>query len=226
MYKTFKSIIGSLLFIYICNSSSSFAQSSYVTDDFEIMLRAGPSIQNKIIRTLHSGANIVVLREDAGNGHSQIQTDKGEIGYMLTRFISLNVPARNQLEEFKNQLSELKSKPGQLRKLLATSQEERRDLVELNKNLSSQLQNAQNDLARINAVSGDVVKISTENESLQSEVQQLLLQLDDIRIQNETLKDQTDRIDNMITVGILLIGLFLGWVLSISGRRRRNSWGS
>jgi hypothetical protein len=52
------------------------------------------------------------------------------------------------------------------------------------------------------------------------------LQLDDIRIQNEVLKDNSERVRNLLGIGILLLGLFLGWVLSISGRRNRNSWGS
>jgi len=57
-------------------------------------------------------------------------------------------------------------------------------------------------------------------------VQQLLLQLDDIRIQNQALKDNADYVRNLTMTGILVLGLFLGWILSRSGKRRRNSWGS
>ncbi|MBT8115256.1 MAG: TIGR04211 family SH3 domain-containing protein [Arenicella sp.] len=207
-------------------SQSAVAQTRYVTDDFEIMLRTGPSIQNKIVRTLRSGDRIEVLREDAGNGHSQVQTSNGEIGYLLTRFITTNRSAASRVEALNRQLEELSSEPGELRTLLANSQDENEELREENSSLSRQLKSSTAELARITEAAGNAVYLASENEKLDTEVQQLLLQLDDIRIQNETLKDQANRVDNLITAGILLLGLFLGWILSISGRRRRNSWGS
>lgn len=207
-------------------SQSAVAQTRYVTDDFEIMLRTGPSIQNKIVRTLRSGDRIEVLREDAGNGHSQVQTSNGEIGYLLTRFITTSRSAASRVEALNRQLEELSSEPGELRTLLANSQDENEELREENSSLSRQLKSSTAELARITEAAGNAVFLASENEKLDAEVQQLLLQLDDIRIQNETLKDQANRVDNLITAGILLLGLFLGWILSISGRRRRNSWGS
>jgi len=75
-------------FLSIQSMQVSHAQTRYVTDDFEIMLRTGPSIQNKIIRPLRSGTRIDLLREDSGNGHSQVQTSNGEIGYeSLIKFV-------------------------------------------------------------------------------------------------------------------------------------------
>ena len=203
-----------------------FAQSRYVTDDFEIMLRTGPSIQNKIIKTLRSGDRIELLREDAGNGHSQVQTSNGEIGYLLTRFLTTNRAARSRVASLNRQLEQLRSEPGELRSLLANSQDENQQLIRQNTDLTGTLAQTRDELQRITEAAGNAVNLASQNQKLESEVQQLLLQLDDIRIQNEALKDQTNRIDNLITAGILLLGLFLGWVLSISGRRRRNSWGA
>ena len=71
-------------------SAITAAQTRYVTDDFKVMLRTGPSVQNKIVDSLNSGTRLEVLREDAGNGHSQVQTSSGKIGYVLTRFLSDN----------------------------------------------------------------------------------------------------------------------------------------
>ena len=210
--------------LLLCGSAS--AQMRYVTDDFEVMLRTGPSIQNKIVKPLRSGTRIEVLREDSGNGHSQVQTASGEIGYMLKRFISDQPSARNQLQSLETQLAQLRSEPNEIRRLLANSQDENRQLIEQNIELTDQAQAAKSELDEIKEISGDVIKLSSQNQKLESEVQQLLLQLDDIRIQNEALKDNSETIRNLLGVGVLLLGLFLGWVLSISGRRNRNSWGS
>jgi len=64
------------------------------------------------------------------------------------------------------------------------------------------------------------------NEQMKFMPKAHLLQLDDIRIQNQALKDNADYVRNLTMTGILVLGLFLGWILSRSGKRRRNSWGS
>ena len=134
--------------------------------------------------------------------------------------------ARSQLSRLRQQLNQLRSEPGELKTLFAQAQDENQALIAQNLKLTNQLSAADEKVNRIEAASGNVLSISERNEKLESEVQQLLLQLDDIRIQNEALKDNADYVRNLTMTGILVLGLFLGWILSRSGKRRRNSWGS
>ena len=198
----------------------------YVTDDFEVMLRTGPSIQNKILKPLRSGTRIEVLREDAGNGHSQVQITSGEIGYVLTRFLSSNPAARNRVLSLESQLAQLRSKPGELQSMLANAQEENQELITQNTELTARLANTSKELEEVKRVSSDAVNLAQRGDKLEREVQQLLLQLDDIRIQNEVLKDQSAKRWYVLGGGTVLIGLLLGWILSISRKPRRQSWGS
>lgn len=221
LMRRFLFLLVSLLF---CSTVS--AQMRYVTDNFEVMLRTGPSVQNKIIKALPSGTPVEILRDDAGNGHSQVQTADGDIGYMVTRFISDQPSARNQVVSLENQLEELRSNPSELQTLLANSQEENAELITQNVSLTDELQRVKTELQEIKRVSGNVVQVAASNQKLETEVQQLLLQLDDIRIQNEALKDNSETIRNLIGAGLIVLGLFLGWILSISGRRSRGTWGA
>lgn len=217
-------IIHIVVLFVVCQQAS--AETRYVTDEFEIMMRTGPSIQNKIVLALNSGTSLEVLRADAGNGYSQIRTANGEVGYALTRFLSPNQSARSRVGYLEEQLNQLRSKPQELVSLLAASQEDNQVLITQNTELSERLNVVESELMQIKKVSADAVNLSTQNQRLEGEVQQLLLQLDDIRIQNEDLKDQSDRMQNIMGAGLVLFGLFLGWILSISGRRGRDSWGS
>jgi SH3 domain protein len=212
--------------IALSNSVIAAAQTRYVTDDFKVMLRTGPSVQNKIVDSLNSGTRLEVLREDAGNGHSQVQTSSGKIGYVLTRFLSNNRSARSRVKTLESQLKQLRSKPGELQALLASSQEDNQQLITQNTQLTSQYETASQELAQIKIVSADAVNLSQRSAKLETEVQQLLLQLDDIRIQNEVLKDQSAKRWFVLGVGAILIGLLLGWILSIAQRPRRQSWGA
>ena len=217
------------LIIFVVGSSFtgvSMGQTRYVTDDFKVMLRTGPSVQNKIVDSLSSGTRLEVLREDAGNGHSQVQTTSGKIGYVLTRFLSINRSARSRVETLEGQLKQLRSKPGELQALLATSQEENLELIVQNTQLTKEYKASSQELAEIKTVSADAVNLSIRSAKLETEVQQLLLQLDDIRIQNEVLKDQSAKRWFVLGVGAILVGLLLGWILSIARRPRRQSWGA
>ncbi len=206
-------------------TSLTVAQTNYVTDDFEIMFRAGPSVQNKIIRPLRSGTPIEVLNNDAGNGHSQVQTARGEIGYVLTRFISNSVPAKNKLSQLQQRLDALTADPGDVRAELALAQEGNQLLIEDNMKLATRLKEAQDRITQIESISGDTIALTEENQRLSNEVQQLLLQLDDFRIQTETLRDTTDIKTRLVTTGIVVVGILLGWILSLAGSRRRNRSG-
>lgn len=203
-----------------------YAQTRYVTDDFKVMLRTGPSLQNKIVESLSSGAPLDVLREDAGNGHSQVQTSSGKIGYILTRFLSPTRSARSRVKDLEGQLKQLRSKPGELQSLLANSQEENQELITQNTRLTNQFKSAVEELNKIKEVSADAVNLSQRSAKLEIEVQQLLLELDTIRIDKEDLKDQSAKRWFVLGGGTGFVGLLFGWILSIASRPRRQSWGA
>ena len=217
--------IGAVFVLGFLSLNVSHAQTRYVTDDFQVMLRTGPSIQNKIVKSMGSGTKVEVLRVDSGNGHSQVKTTQGEVGYVLTRFLSDNPSARNRVRRLESQIEQLKSEPGSLRTLLANSQEQIKQLTSQNASLSSQLNTTSASLENIKKISGESVNLAERNEKLSTEVQQLLLQLDDIRIQNEVLKDQSAKRWFTLGCSAVLVGLLLGWILSIARRPRRQSWG-
>ena len=216
-----------VFFACLFSSTASIAQTRYVTDSFEVMMRTGPSVKNKIVSVLKSGAQLNTLKVDAGNGYSQVKTSKGDIGYVLTRYLSSEESAKNKVVYLEGVLAKLKSKPQEIQALLARSEEQNEGLTVENGSLTTKLNSTSKELARIKEISRDAVKIANRNVRLEGEVQQLLLQLDDLRIQNETLKDNADYTRNLTMAFILLLGLFLGWILSRSGnKQRRNSWGS
>lgn len=222
----FKLAAITLILSFIVFNEAVFAQTRYVTDEFKIMVRTGPSGKNKIIESLESGASLQVLREDSGNGHSQVQTASGKIGYVLTRFLRDTPSARSRVNYLEGQLKKLRSKPGELQAILATSQEENQELIAQNLKLTNQYRQSSQELSNLKAVSADAVNLSERSAKLESEVQQLLLQLDDIRIQNEVLRDQSAKKWYVLGAGSVVLGLLLGWILSIARRPRRQSWGA
>lgn len=190
------------------------------------MMRTGPSTKNKILKTLKSGARVEVLQEDAGNGHSEIRLPNGETGYAVTRYLSVSPSARSRLASLEKQLEQLRSKPGELQTLLASAQKDNEQLIAQNTDLTNQLKTVSNELETIKRVSQDAVNIAAKNNNLEVEVQQLSLQIDELQMREKNAKEHIQQQWFLIGGGVALTFLFLGWVLSISRRPRRQSWGS
>ena len=216
-----------LCFVFTLFVSNAQAQTRYVTDSFEVMMRTGPSVKKKIIKVLKSGEALELIEADSGNDYSKVKVANGSTtGYVLTRYLNRQESAKNRVIYLEGVLEKLKSKPEELQSLLASSQEQNQALLTENTELSTGLKSATEELNEIKKISRDAINISNRNKLLESEAQELHLQLDDMRIQHEALQDSADYVKNLTMVGILLLGLFLGWVLSRQGKQRRNSWGS
>ena len=78
-------------------AGSAMAESVWVSDQFEIMLRTGPSTSNAIQRMLGSGTELESLETDAESGYSRVTTSGGTEGWVLTRYLMGEPPAREQL---------------------------------------------------------------------------------------------------------------------------------
>jgi len=218
------SILFAIIF-FLANSVS--AQTRYVTDQFEVMLRTGPSVKNKIVKVLRSGDRVEVIGEAAEGDYREVTTSAGDTGFILTRYLDSDQSARNQVKSLSAQLDTLRSKPGELQTLLANSQEENQQLISQNVSLTEQLKRASGELSHIKEVSKDAVALAQRNTTLENELQQVHLQLDDMRIQNKVLNDQSAKRWFVLGGGTILVGLLLGWILSIAKKpRRQSSWGA
>jgi len=198
-----KKVIFSFLAGLILSINVSLAKTQFITDEFNIMLRVAPSIGSKIIKPLPTGTPLTVIITDAGKAHSQVRTKDGLVGYVLTRFISQNEPAKIRLSRLDEQLKSLQESP--------------RTMVD-NKEA------AETRYAQLKTASGNTAVLSEKASELETKVEQLVLQLDDMRIQNETLKDNSEKKSWVIGGSIMLFGVLFGAVLVVLSSRRKRSW--
>ncbi len=211
-------IVGSL------NFSSAGAETSYVTDDFEVMLRTGPGMDNRIIKGISSGTPMSVVVEDAGRAHSQVRLDDGTVGFVLTRFISSEPSSKIRADNLAKKLDELKSNPKGLQSKLLVLQESYDKLSQNYRKVIDDRDNIKQQLEKITLASSDAVSLSLKTDNLENENRQLILQMDDLRIQNETMKDQSDKKWFALGAVTIILGLLLGYILSRFKGRRRASW--
>ena len=86
----------------------SFAEDIYVAGITKVTMRTGPGIENKIIDILTSGDKLEMIEYQ--KDWSQIKTDKGRTGWVLSRFLTRDIPDAFLIEKLKKDNQELISK--------------------------------------------------------------------------------------------------------------------
>lgn len=111
MKKTYKYLLilflWTVVFIY-----PSFAEDIYVAGITKVTMRTGPGIEHKIIDILTSGDKLELV--EYKKDWSLVTTDKGRTGWVLTRFLTQEVPDLFIIEKLKKDNQELIAKLGTL----------------------------------------------------------------------------------------------------------------
>lgn len=229
VFKLKKFITGSVLaaLVYLFASSPLYAlETRYVTDEFEITMRSGTSTSNSIVRMLRSGEAITVLEEDLDSQYSLVETEGGKQGYVLTRFL-MEIPAAKQT------LLELEERFGQQRQRLeeqATEMTELKQKLEQEKSdngaLKTTLRASEQELTKIRTAAQDTLNIQSQNEQLQTVVDQLREEKAQLVETNSELSDST-RLDWFVRGGaVSLIAFIIGIVVTRIRWKKQDSWGS
>ena len=204
-------------------AASSVAETLYISDQFTVPLRRGPSNGHKIINAaLPSGMALEVLSEDKAAGFTQVRTPNGTDGWLPSQYLTPQPAARDQLaaatkriQALETQLKSTKENFQDTRS--AQSQAERR-----NSELDKQTQQLQAQLDEVRRVSATSLAQYEENKKLKTENQQLHAQVTDLSSKVNQLQRHTQL--NWLLGGgaLVLLGLAIGaWIKS---RPKRSTW--
>jgi len=216
-----KSILRSLLFILIAAAPFAYGAPAWVSDEFEIMLRSGPSTSNAIQLMVGSGMQLEVLEGDAESGYSRVRTPGGTEGWVLTRYLMNERSAREQLEILTGELTNANSRGTSLGSQLTAIKGEYDAADRRINTLEREKAAAEKELAEIRRTAANVLSINEQNKSLLDEVASAEIRADTLEQENRQLSGQTTRYWFMSGALVLLVGIILGiWLPRIRWQRR------
>ncbi len=198
-----------------------FAQSAWVTDQFEITLRSGPSTSNAIQLMVGSGTRLDVLERDADSGYTRVRTQGGTEGWVLTRYLMTEPSAREQLERLTSQLTNANSRGSSLDSQLNAIRSEYDSAKQQIAALEREKAAAETELAEIKRTAANVLAISDQNKTLMDQLTAAQIRGDTLEQENRQLASQTTRYWFMAGGLVLLVGFLLGiWLPRIQWQRR------
>ncbi len=179
------------------------AETAYVKGLMKITMRTGPGQDHKIIAMLKSGDKLEML--DSKNGWSEVKNSRGAQGWVLTRFITDNVPVSLIVDKLKKQVSDLS--------------EELENVKKQNMALSAKAKQSkaiEDSYYRLKKESANLIILEKKYKktSALSEKQQVRIGALEKQLRNSDIKWF------LSGGGVLLIGIFLG---ISSGRKRKTS---
>ena len=210
--------IGSFLLLFV---NTAAGQSAWVSDEFEIMLRTGPSTGNAIQLMVSSGTELEVLERDDESGFTRVRTQGGTEGWVLTRYLMSEPSAREQLAALTSQLTDAASEGASLESQLAAIRGEHAAAERQIASLEADNARLEEELADIRRTAADVLAINDQNEELRQQLMDSGIRVDTLEQQNRELTSQTRRYWFMTGALVLVVGIILGlWLPRIRWQRR------
>lgn len=197
------------------------AEPMWVSDQFEVMLRTGPSTSNAIERVLPSGTALELVERDDEAGYALVRTAAGTEGWILTRYLMDEPSAREQLEALTSRLTSASAQGSSLTSQLDAVQGEYDSASRQIAALENEKRRLEEELAEIKRTAANVLAINNQNKELRDQLANAEIQAATLEQQNRELTGQTTRYWFMTGALVLVVGMILGiWLPRIRWQRK------
>ena len=200
------------------------AQSAWVSDEFEVTLRTGPSTSNAIELMVSSGTRLEILEQDAESGYSRVRTGGGTEGWVLTRYLMDEPAAREQLQALTSQLTDANSEGASMTSQLSAIRGEYDTATNRIRQLEQENAELQANIDDISQKAANTLAIDRQNQDLQQKLTDAEIQVNVLEQEKDQLVSQSNR--NWFITGALVLfgGVLLGLLLPRMKFQRRSRY--
>ncbi len=197
------------------------AEDVWISDQFEVMLRTGPSTNHAIERMLPSGTPLEAIERNDETGYTRVRIANGTEGWVLSRYLMTEASARERLERLSSQLNNANAEGSSLASQLDVVKGERESANARVVTLEREKQQLEQELAAIKRTAAGALSIDNQNKALRDELATTEIEAASLEQQNRELTGQTTRYWFLTGAFVLTIGIGLGlWVPRIRWQRR------
>lgn len=191
----------------------------YVTDQLEITLRSGPTLENRIIKMLGTGTPLEELEER--EGWTRVRTAGGEEGWVLSRYLTGEAPKGPRLEGALQQVDRLKADAAGIRGEFEAVRGERDRLTREAEDLRARLEALDKEYAAWKRANENVVALREQATALEGEQKTSRAEMERLRADNERLRSRETFYWFFAGAAVLLLGWTLGFLYSSSRGRMK-----
>lgn len=202
------------------------AQTRWVTDKVEIDVRRGKSLQHAIVRMVPTGTTVELLEQDRDEGYSRIRLPGGAEGWILSRYLVDEPPARVALPAALERLEGAEEKRRAAEAAMRDLRAERDQLAGQLEVTGAARDEQARELAEIRRISAGAIDLNESNRALKEQVAALEQQAAALTEENRRLKSGSTRDWFLAGGATIVVGILLGLLLPRLRVKRRSSWDS
>ncbi len=212
-----------LLIVATLTSPVLRAETAWVSDEFTVPVRSGPSDGHRIVhRGLPSGTELEVLGADAAAQYTHIRTAGGVEGWIASQYVVKQPIARIQLATANNRIQALERQLAQRGEALTELKSTNSEATSNGDRLAAQVAKLEAELADVKQVSAGALEEHARSQELASLNARLRAEVDDLTEESQRLESNTEQ-RWLLIGGALVIGGMLAGV-AIKARPRRSGW--
>lgn len=198
-----KSLLTITCLLILSASQGALAQTRYVTDQFEIMMRTGQGNQFGIVRQLKSGTEVTVIEQNAD--YTQVRLSSGAEGWVLTRYLMDQPSGRDQVAALQLKYDQLKAN--------------------FDQQVEQETQNLQKEIARLENLAKKPLELQQENAALKKQLEQQKERYLALAEESEVLKSPyKDRQWFVTGAFVVAASMIFGIILTRIPWQRKKRW--
>lgn len=217
-YKIQPIVLMTVLFI-LAFSIPGWSKTMYVTDTFQITVRAGKGTDFKILHMLSSGAPVkIVGQEDLW---SHVELENGQRGWVLTRYLMDGPPKSTMIEQLNQKLETQQLRIDRIADENAALKKSNEELLKQADSFKIDSENTKKKYEELLTGSSEYLEVKNKYESLKADHEKLAGQFNALQRENENLKQKSELYWFLSGSLVLLVGLIVGISLGRLQRKRK-----
>ena len=191
-------------------AATSWAENVYVSENIRLTVRKEPGNDKKIVSILASGDQVNVLQ--FGDEWTKIRLSDDKEGWVLSRFLSTQMPSSVALKVLEKKYADLVAQSGMPQEDVRRQKEENEKLAADQQNCSKQFQSLNDSYQTLKTDSQEVVKLRADYDDALARVSEQGKKLELLEAEvGKTTFDQNFKWF-LAGGGVLLTGFFIGLI--------------
>jgi len=205
---------------------ATLAETVWLRDVLYVNIRTGPSNNNRILQTITSGTRMEVLEKPEDVDFYRVRTEDGLEGWIPSQYLVTEPTGNLRAEMLQAEKDQLQSQYNALEEKYKALLNDKGDVKGELETLRSDNKRLTTELNRIKAVSGDALNMDSQLQKVTEENAIINTELDVLKAENQSLREYNDNIILLTGGGLMVGGIFLGFILPLltGNKRRKDGW--
>lgn len=198
-----------------------YAETKYVIDEHYFPARSGKGNEFRIVKSLKSGTAVEVTQKDKDWVRIQISPDIE--GWIEDRFLISTPSAKEQLDKLQSMLKRMKESGSSQQSRLIEMEQKIESLTSEKQTLTRTSAALDQELKKIKELSKNAIRLDRTNNELIQKNQQLEVDLEQMTVERDKLKNDSRNTGLKLGALILIAGVILGMVAPMLRPSKRDT---